>query len=93
MERKVFRRKRGRMEKERKRQPTLLLPQGLGGLLMFTSRISIKMGGGVCVRVFVIFQFVCFGFRWEKEDGERVCVHLCNWWYVLSMHAARVIWI
>lgn len=45
------------------------------------------------MRAFVIFQFVCFGFRWEKEDGERVCVHLCNWWYVLSMHAACVIWI
>lgn len=45
------------------------------------------------MRAFVIFQFVCFGFRWEEEDGKRVCVHLCNWWYVLSMHAACVIWI
>lgn len=60
MERKVCRRREvremderegGRMEEERKRQPTLLLPQGLSGLLMFTSRISIKMGGGVCVCV------------------------------------------
>ena len=34
----------GRMEGDRKRQPTLFLPEGFSGLLMFTSRISIKMG-------------------------------------------------
>lgn len=39
--------------RKKERQPTLLHPRGLSGLLMFTSRISIKMGGGVsvCIRV------------------------------------------
>lgn len=71
------------MEEERKRQPTLLLPQGLSGLLMFTSRISIKMGGGVCLSVCkcVIFQLLCvlISDSREKKGSECICVHACNW--------------
>lgn len=71
------------MKEERKRQPTLLLPQGLSGLLMFTSRISIKMGGGVCLCVYmcVILQLICVlvSDSPEKKGSDCICVHACNW--------------
>lgn len=68
------------MEKERNRQPTLLLPQGLSGLLVFTSRINIKMGE-VCLSVYVcdFSVFMCFAVREEKKGSECVRVHECNW--------------
>lgn len=63
----------GRMEGERKRQPTLLLPQGFSGLLMFTSRISIKMGEE-CLCVVTD----------KRRRAESIWVHAFNWSYALS---------